>query len=69
MKIYKTTSTEDFWTKDDFDEYMNCKTLNIKLATMFGSSYIQETLFSKITYLKNKYRSRLTDFHLENTAH
>lgn len=67
LRMNKTPSTEDFWTKHVLDKYMNCKTLVIKLATMFGSTYICETSFSKMTFLKNKYCSRLTDDHLENT--
>lgn len=40
----------------------------MKLATMFGYIYMLcETSFFKMTFLKNKYRSRLTDLHLENT--
>ena len=32
------------------DKYMNCKTLAIKLESMFGSTYIHETSFSKNEY-------------------
>jgi len=68
LQMNKTSSTEDFWIKHVLDKYMNCKTLAIKLAThMFGSTYVCETSFSKMTFLKNRYRSRLTDHHLENT--
>ncbi|XP_050528027.1 EPM2A-interacting protein 1-like [Daktulosphaira vitifoliae] len=67
LQQYKTASTEDFWTKHILDKYINCRKLAIILATMFGSTYICETSFSKITFLKNKYRSRLTDLHLGNT--
>jgi len=64
--MYKTTSPKDFWSKHVLDKYMNCKTLAFKLATMFCSTYICETSFSKTLFLKNKYRSRLTDLYLEN---
>jgi hypothetical protein len=37
-----------------------------KMASMFGSTYTCEQLFSKMTYTKNKLRSRITDVHLEN---
>jgi len=57
LQMYKTTSTEDFWAKHVLDKYMNCKTLAISLVTMFGV-YLRETKFSKMTFLKNKYRSR-----------
>ena len=32
---------------------------------MFGSSYVREQLFSKMKFVKNKMRSRLTDSHLD----
>jgi len=59
LKIYKTASVEDFWAKHVLDKYMNCITMAIKLATIFSSTYICENSFSKMTSLKNKYRSRL----------
>jgi len=46
---------------------MNYKTLAIKLATIFGSTYICEASFSNMMFLKNKYRTRSTDHHLKNT--
>jgi len=67
LQIYITMSTEDLWAKYVLYKYIKYKTLAIKLTTMFNSTYICETLFPKITFLKNKYRSRLTDLHLENT--
>lgn len=47
LKTYKSASTEDFRAKYVLDKYMNCKKLAVKLATMFGSTYICETSFSK----------------------
>ncbi|VVC34848.1 Hypothetical protein CINCED_3A025920 [Cinara cedri] len=43
LQMNKTSSTEDFWIKQhaELDKYTNCKTLAIKLATMFGSTYIR----------------------------
>ncbi|KAF2902670.1 hypothetical protein ILUMI_03516 [Ignelater luminosus] len=67
LQMYKTVSTAQFWAKHVPEKYENCKTLAINLATMFGSTYICETSFSKMNFLKNKYRSRLTDAHLEDT--
>jgi len=67
LKQYISASTEEFWAKDGIDKYSNCKQLAINLASMFGSTYICEALFSKINFLKNKYRTELTDSHLEDT--
>jgi len=56
LKQYRSASTEEFWAKDATDKYSNCKQLAINLATMFGST----------NFLKNKYRTKLTDSHLED---
>jgi hypothetical protein len=45
LQMNKTSSTEDFWIKQVLDKYMNCKIRAIKLATMFGSTYVCETSF------------------------
>ena len=37
-----------------------------KIACIFGSTYVCEQLFSKMKFTKNKYRSRLTDSHLND---
>lgn len=66
LQMYKNASTKDFWAKHVLNKYMNFKTLVIQLAIMFGSTYICETLFFKMAFLMNKYRSRLTDLHIEN---
>lgn len=67
LQTYKTASAEEFWSKHVPEKYGNCKKLAIYLATMFGSTYVCETSFSKMNFLKNQYRSRLTAAHLEDT--
>jgi hypothetical protein len=37
-----------------------------KMACIFGSTYVCEQLFSKMKFTKNKYRTRLTDSHLND---
>lgn len=37
-----------------------------KIASMFGSTYTCEQLFSKMKYTKSKLRTKITDEHLEN---
>ncbi|XP_071053685.1 general transcription factor II-I repeat domain-containing protein 2-like [Onthophagus taurus] len=66
LQIYKTVSTEEFWGKHVSEKYENCKKVAINLATMFGSTYICESSFSKMNFSKNTYRSRLTHDHLED---
>lgn len=52
---------EEFWIENVIEKYSNCKQLIVDLATMFGSTFL------KINFLKNKYRTKLTDFHIKNT--
>ncbi|XP_067939640.1 general transcription factor II-I repeat domain-containing protein 2-like [Watersipora subatra] len=44
--------------------YPNLKEHGMKFLSMFGSTYLCESLFSRMTYVKNKYQTRLTDSHL-----
>ena len=37
----------------------------LKNASVFGSTYVSEALFSKMVRIKNQYRNRLTDDHLK----
>src|SRR5699024_6514002 len=67
LQTYKTVSAEEFWSQHVPEKYENCKKLAIYLATMFGSTYVCETSFSKMNFLKNQYRSRLTAAHLEDS--
>lgn len=67
LQMHKDKSVQEFWGKHVSDKYGNCKKLAIYLSTMFGSTYLCESSFSKMNFLKNKYRSRLTDAHLEDT--
>jgi hypothetical protein len=40
------------------------KKLALYILTMFGSTYTCESAFSTIHFIKNKYRTRLTNKHL-----
>ena len=37
-----------------------------RIASLFGSTYTCEAFFSKVKYIKNKYRTNLTDDHLQD---
>ncbi|XP_072401609.1 general transcription factor II-I repeat domain-containing protein 2B-like [Diabrotica undecimpunctata] len=67
LQVYISVSAEEFWAKHVPAKYENYRQLAINLATMFGSTYMCETSFSNMNFLKKKYRSRLTDAHLEDT--
>jgi len=43
------------------NNYSNTRRLALGLLTLFGSTYSCEQFFSSMNYIKNKYRSRLTD--------
>ena len=55
-----------FWKcvpKSDFPELND---MALRFVCKFGSTYICEKTFSTMNYIKSKYRSTLTDFHLGN---
>lgn len=45
-------------------DYPNLRRHGLKYACMFGSTYSCESFFSKMKFVKNKHRTRLTDDHL-----
>ena len=56
-----------FWSRScTYQKYPALFDLGIRLLTMFGSTYICESIFSNINYIKNKHRNRLNQEHLEN---
>ena len=46
-------------------KYSNLKKLARKTLVLFGSTYVCQAGFSRMKYLKNKYRTRLSDSNLE----
>lgn len=42
------------------------RSLALKLVCRFGTTYICEKSISRMTFIKNKYRSILTNSHLKN---
>lgn len=60
-------SSEEFWIKFVCgNKYPELQKLALKLLTLFGSTYICEAAFSKMKFIKNKFRSRLTTEHLQD---
>lgn len=55
----------EFWkcVPDDYKTLRNCAHL---LLTLFASTYLCESSYSKMKYAKNVYRNRLTDSHLDD---
>ena len=48
------------------DTYDNMKKYAFGILSIFGSTYVCEQLFSNMNYIKNRYRSRLTDDSLQS---
>jgi len=66
-KSYQATQITKFWTDTLPDEtYPNLRKIGSCVLTMFGSTYVCEAAFSKMNYVKSKFRNRLTDRHLED---
>ncbi|GAB1869456.1 General transcription factor II-I repeat domain-containing protein 2A [Camponotus japonicus] len=63
---YQATQITKFWTDLPDETYPNLRKIGLFVLTMFGSTYVCEATFSKMNYVKNKFRSRLTDRHLED---
>ncbi|KAJ8711511.1 hypothetical protein PYW07_008753 [Mythimna separata] len=60
-------SCEEFWIKFVCgNKYPELKKIAMKLFTLFGSTYICEAAFSKMNFIKNKFRSELTNEHLQD---
>ena len=54
-----------FWSRVPKGKYPNLIANALKNASVFGSTYVCEALFSKMVRIKNQYRNRLTDDHLK----
>lgn len=55
----------DFWklVPEKYKTVQNCA---FRLLTLFASTYLCESSYSKMKYAKNVYRNRLTDSHLDD---
>lgn len=66
-QVPKDLPCDQFWINYvSADKYPELKKLAVQLCTMFGSTYTCESAFSKMSFIKNRFRSRLTDTHLNN---
>lgn len=61
LKSHK--SAADFWKFVDAKKYPNISTGAMKCATLFGSTYLCESAFSDMNFIKSKFRTCLTDAH------
>ena len=57
-------STIEFWKNVPEEKYPQTKMCAMKLISIFGTTYVCESLYSTLKFIKSKYRSELTDEHL-----
>lgn len=57
----------NLWWLEDPEKYKCVCTAAMKVACLFDSTYLCESAFSDMNFIKNKYRTRLTDAHLEDS--
>lgn len=58
-------SEEKFWNLVDKCNYPLLRNCALKLSSLSATTYFCECLFSNMKYIKSKYRSTLTDAHLD----
>lgn len=63
---YKEGNLIDFYKFLDAKEFPNLKQLAGKFISMYGTTYMCEQTFSRMKYLKSKYRANLSDDHLQS---
>uniref|UniRef100_A0AAR2LN01 DUF4371 domain-containing protein n=1 Tax=Pygocentrus nattereri TaxID=42514 RepID=A0AAR2LN01_PYGNA len=65
LKAYQ--AAPNFWCLFDTEKYSGVCTAAMKVASLFGSTYLCESAFSDMNFIKNKHRTRLTDAHLKDS--
>lgn len=68
LKAHSSEPNNNFWNLMDEVKYPNLKKVAYYLTSIFGSTYLCESAFSTINIIKTKYRSNLTQDHLESSA-
>uniref|UniRef100_H2Y8M5 HAT C-terminal dimerisation domain-containing protein n=1 Tax=Ciona savignyi TaxID=51511 RepID=H2Y8M5_CIOSA len=63
-QLFQSEDLLEFWSRVPEGKYPNLIT-NAPEKTVFRSTYVCESLFSKMVRIKNRYRNRLTDDHLK----
>ena len=55
----------EFWKSVPMEKYPNVKRAALKILSIFGSTYVCESVFSTLKHVKSKHRSVVTDTHLK----
>lgn len=65
LKAVFREGTIEFWKSVPMEKYPNVKRAALKILSMFGSTYVCESVFSTLKHVKSKHRSVLTDTHVK----
>lgn len=65
LKAYQ--GDPNFWCLVDTEKYKGVCTAAMKVTCLFGSTYLCESAFSNMNFIKNKHRTCLTDSHLQDS--
>ena len=63
--LHSCKSSADFWLSVP-QICCELKSLSLEIVRMFGSTYICESSFSNMNFIKNKYRTRLSHMHMQD---
>ncbi|XP_078542665.1 general transcription factor II-I repeat domain-containing protein 2-like [Lissotriton helveticus] len=66
IELKARQSDLNFWSLVDAEKYKNIRTAAMKLFSLFGSTYLCESTFSDMNFVKSKLRTRLTGDHLND---
>ncbi|XP_060861848.1 general transcription factor II-I repeat domain-containing protein 2A-like [Metopolophium dirhodum] len=65
-KYKESSEIIEFWKCLPEEDFPELHSVAVKLVCRFGSTYICEKSFSRVTFIKNKYRTELTNSNLKN---
>ena len=57
--------TTEFWKSVPMEKYPNIKWAALKVLSMFGSTYVCESVLSTLNHVKSSHRSVLIDTHVK----
>ena len=65
LKPVLREETIEFWKMVPLEKYPNVKWAALEILSMSGSTYVCESVFSTLKYVKSKHRSVLTEIHVK----
>ena len=66
VQLKSQQHSQHFWSLVDPENYKNIHQAALKISALFGSTYLCEAAFSDMNVIKSKFRTRLTDEHLND---